>query len=526
MSALREILAHFSVNVDTHELKEAGSLIGEGVESLKKFGEAAMDAFAVKELAEFIFGLTEQAEAIKRNADAFGLSTKEMQEWQGAAHLADVSAEDFAASFKIMAKNVGAGTGPAVEAIEKLGVKVKDAGGNVRPLGDLFEDAGAAIGGIENAGQRAALGTQVFGRGFIKILPLLSQGREGMAKLREEFSELGGVMDEDFIAKSGEVNDQVKKIGVLMDGLKITIAAELLPAVKWLVLGMIDLAKPIVDVIKHSEALHAFFAVLAGVGVYQALVAIIGAFKMLALYGIGLTAAFFLIEDFLTFLKGGDSEFGRMIESVFGPGSAEKVRNFINTMFSSWSNFKEKLSQIWEALKWDFEAIWKDMRFFGLGVAASLSDAFDDMWRDIMAGAARTLSVLPGMEGAVKKIMAEVTAIDVRRSHGGAKGEVAAESASAEDALQEERKVLADRIEGTRGAGAGRRVATSFEREGNGVGTRVEEGDTSITVQVHVPPGTDATQAKRTADATAEGVHTASAQTKRGTRAALVPGSG
>src|ERR1700733_8651639 len=138
MGALREIIAHFGGEFDHEELEHGAKSLEHVVEKVKDLAGALGAGLMIHEIKEFIFGLTEQAEALMQQADAFGMSTKEMQEWQGAANIAGVKTEYLDTAFKILARNVGKG-GPAAAALAKLGVATKDASGEIRPVGDLFE---------------------------------------------------------------------------------------------------------------------------------------------------------------------------------------------------------------------------------------------------------------------------------------------------------------------------------------------------------------------------------------------------
>ena len=533
-SALREIIAKFGIEVDTKELHEAGEGVEGMIEKLKKFAGAAAAAFMVKEVFEFATSMAEAAIEVEHSAAAFGLSTKEMQEWQLAAKISGVEVSTLDTSFKMLAKNVGKGVGPGVDALAKLGVKVKDASGQVRPMSALFEDAGDAIGKIENAGKRAAIGQEVFGRQFIKILPLITKGRDGMAELRGELEKLGGGFDEAFIEKSKEVEGQSARLGQVWTSLKVNLAAFLLPAVVWLTTKAITLVGVLISAVKTTESLKAA-AVMLGVAGLAALSALIGplgaAFGMLATTVLPLIAAFVLIEDFFTFLSGGDSLIGRAIEGAFGPGAAEKVRAwFLNVgkglgdIGADFEDLKLGAKILWNAflnsglyaaasLSDGFTKLWNMIKHGALFSAASLSDAFDNAWDLVIDGAKKAIGFIGRIPG-MKDIGKDLDLLDHAKKKGHAVADLQAGPQDQAGTAVDDLKAIMARED--------QAFVQKYDQIHN---VQTTGGDTHTTVTVHVAPGTPEQQARAVGEAAAKGAHKG-AQTARGTHAALVPGRG
>lgn len=535
MSALREILAHFSIEADDKELHEAAEGVDGLIEKLKHLGEAVAVAFMAKELFEFASGMAEAAIEVEHSAQAFGLSTTEMQQWQLAAKASGVSTESLDTGFKMLAKNVGAGAGPGVDALRKLGVTVKDASGQVRPMGDLFEDAGAAIGTMENAGERAAAGQAVFGRQFIKLIPLLSKGKEGMAELRAKLEELGGGFDENFIEKSKEVEEQSAFLGQAWTSLKVTLAAYLLPALTWLTTKGVTLVKTMIDLAKNTEIVKtaAIALGIAGIGALSALIGPLGAaFGTLLTTVLPLVAAFLLVEDFLTFLSGGESEFGDLINAIFGDGAAEKVRAWFKSVGDDLANVGADFADLWLGAKlvWNvltdaialgiagfidgFDALWIAIKLGGRYAAATFSDAFSMAWNDIIEGAKKALGVISALPG-LSKVADSLNGLKTSDPH--ALKDLAAEPTEQPQAVKNVLAMMDREKQGyVQQSDASHNVQTNSDIFGP---------PAPVTVHVTVPPGTPETLAKRVGDASAEGAHRG-AQTARSTHAALNPGKG
>src|ERR1700687_2459070 len=73
---------------------------------------------------------------------------------------------------------------------KQLGVTLKDAAGNQRPLIDIMQETAKGLNRIENAGIRAFDAQLIFNRGFKEVLPLFSQGGEEINRLSEEWGKM------------------------------------------------------------------------------------------------------------------------------------------------------------------------------------------------------------------------------------------------------------------------------------------------------------------------------------------------
>jgi len=544
MSALRELLAHFGVEVDTKQVEHAHEGIEGLIGKLQKLAGVLAGAFVAKEAFEFVHALTEQAEALEQQAEAFGLSTTEMQQWQGAANIAGVKTEYLDNAFKIMAKNVGKGTGPAVEQLAKLGVKVKDAEGNVRPLGDLFEDAGEAIGTLENAGQRAAAGQAVFGRQFTKIIPLIKEGREGMAKLRGEVTALGGGMDEAFIQKSHEMNANLARLRIWWMSLKVTVAAELLPPIMTLVEWLVKLTAPFLELIKSTSIIQTALVTLGAMG-FAALSAAIGPLEI-ALVSLGRTflttiLPLLVLEDFITFLRGGDSEFGRMIDALFGKGSADKFRAWMKAVLDGVADLRED----WDDLVVGAKILWTEFSNAALMAVAKIETFFSQLWAKILEGW-KFVRAQMRPDGAMAKLMGdqwkkedeELDKTIADFAAGSSDENVVRSKMNADrkaildeaDARKMGRKLAALGINDPAAAMAlaqGGSTPTISAQNALGTGTRVPDFTTTnnTEINVHVAPGTPEQQARALGKAAADGAEKGT-QTKRATHAAVTQGKG
>jgi len=98
MSALREILAKFGVEFDTHELEKGHQHVEGMIHQLEHLGASVAVAFGLHEIKEWYENLTEGAIKLKTQAETIGMSADQLQLWQYAAERSHISADGFSMS--------------------------------------------------------------------------------------------------------------------------------------------------------------------------------------------------------------------------------------------------------------------------------------------------------------------------------------------------------------------------------------------------------------------------------------------
>ena len=229
----REIQAtENSIEELNKEAKQTPTHLAKLGEGLKKAGDFALSS--TKALADFtIVGVKAMASAcasaitsvgalaVKSGALAddlntlsatTGLTTKELQEFQYASDLIDVSVETLAGALKkTTASMVSAksGTGASAEAFKKLGVSVTDAQGNLRDNNDVFQESIKALGNIANETERDALAMQIFGKSATELNPLIKGGIDTLSAMSKQANELGLVLSQEALDGANAFNDQI-----------------------------------------------------------------------------------------------------------------------------------------------------------------------------------------------------------------------------------------------------------------------------------------------------------------------------
>lgn len=346
--ALREIIASFGIEFDKEgNLAKGDKAVTGMAEKLADFGKTVAGAFAVHEIISFGREILEQADALAKQSGALGVSAAELQGWQWAAKLSGSSAEEFSAAFTKFTRNVNeageAAGGPAAKALRDLGLSLDDVK-NKAPI-DLLDGVVAGLEGIQSPAKRTALVMDLFGKSGARLLPLFSEGEEGIKKLRAEVGELGASFDEAFLEDAQEVNDNIDRLKLGVRGLAISVLKEVLPGISAFAKQAVEAGKSFIGWIKGTRIIQAGLVALSAKGIGLLLRSVP---MLIAKFG-GLTSTlaalgrfvlrtilpFLLLEDAIVFLAGGKSAIGKGLDKIFGDGTAEAARASILTWFEN-----------------------------------------------------------------------------------------------------------------------------------------------------------------------------------------------
>lgn len=370
---VRELVARLGLDFDASGFKKFEQSIGSVTSKLASTaGLFAAWAAAAGAIGVLTNEAVDQADALKDLGDELGTSTQAIQQLGYAAQLSGSSAEAMQSGIGALNRTIGeaiTGNEAAAKAFADLGIGVRGADGAARSTDEVFFDLADAMQKVESPAQRAALGMQFFGREGRKMGAFLAQGSGAIRALGEEALEAGAVFDASFVEKAGEFNDTIDRILARFTGIRNTIANAFLP-----------------QMMRAAKAIEAFFKVMqpsllsafeSGVRVIAAplralgdgigfladqvvaiqeyfgpffnnLVAILGVTALLAAAFLSPGIALFLlsaliaaiIEDFQTFLDGGDSVIGSLLDSFgnFVGEIGELFRGLGDTLLGFWTN--------------------------------------------------------------------------------------------------------------------------------------------------------------------------------------------
>jgi len=194
------------------------------------------------------------------------------------------------------ASDAANGSERATRVFRTMGISVTDATGALRSQEELLGDIADKFKSYADGSAKVALAQEVFGRGGRQLIPLLNQGRDGLAAMTEEYRKLGGITPE--AARSmGAFNDSLAASKIQMQSLTGQFVQGLLPALEDMLRFMRDMAPAAKDVNTLGQQLGAWMKELLPyayrlAGGFQALGTLIGA--SMAAIGLALKGEFAL----------------------------------------------------------------------------------------------------------------------------------------------------------------------------------------------------------------------------------------
>lgn len=144
--------------------------------------------------------------------------------------LADVSTDELSAGLKRLNQNIAAaarGEKEQAEAFKAIGVSVVGLDGQVRKADEVLADIAERFATYGDGPNKVAIANAVGGKSFEKLIPLLNEGRKGISDARAELEKFGGVIGSDLADKAQKFNDNLTRMGVATNALKVSIAGGL-----------------------------------------------------------------------------------------------------------------------------------------------------------------------------------------------------------------------------------------------------------------------------------------------------------
>ncbi|RYH04137.1 phage tail tape measure protein [Salipiger sp. IMCC34102] len=217
-AASRRVGASFR-DVSSNLRRDAGRVaVGVGLASAAVFGLASSTASLGDDVA--------------KTADRLGMGIGALQEYRYAAERSGVDIGTFDKSIQGMQKRLGEaaeGTGPAAEALERLGLSASSLS-EMEPEEALGAIADAMLG-VESQAEQTILANDLLGRSGVEMLNMLRLGSEGMRDLARQGSRTGYVLSEKAARDAEVFQDRLLDVQLVMQGLKNTVGAELMPVV-------------------------------------------------------------------------------------------------------------------------------------------------------------------------------------------------------------------------------------------------------------------------------------------------------
>ena len=182
--------------------------------SVAGIGTALVGGVIVAGLANVVGGAFEMASSMSEAAEKVGLTVEALQELRFAAQQTGVANEQLDAAIVRLSKSMGdlqLGEKEAVDAFAAIGLAAEDLKGKTPD--EALRIVADRLNKIPDAATRVAIGQDLMGRGFSKLLPLINGGSEALNKYADESRKAGQISTED-AQRLDELADSWEKLKV------------------------------------------------------------------------------------------------------------------------------------------------------------------------------------------------------------------------------------------------------------------------------------------------------------------------
>jgi hypothetical protein len=194
-----------------------------------------------------------------------GATAEEASRLRFAAQQSGIGVDQLSAAVVRLSKS--SGTSGGAKALQTLGVSLKDAYGQSRPVVDVLTDIAEQVSKLDNGDQKNNLVTTLFGKGGAQLLPLLNRGAEGIGALADQADRLGLTFSEQDVANVKELAKAQKDLAAARAGLANQIGREVTPYLTQAETAVAGVATAAVEKLqKVPEGLKQVLAQIAVVG--------------------------------------------------------------------------------------------------------------------------------------------------------------------------------------------------------------------------------------------------------------------
>lgn len=265
-----------------------------------------------------------------------GFSVEELQKLQYASGLVDVSYETMTGSISKLTREMGSGNA----AFDTLGVSVTNADGSMRSATDVWYDAIAALGEVENATERDQLSMELFGKSAMDMSGIVDDGGAALKSLGEEAEATGNILSQDAVEDAVAFNDKIDelkgKANMAFMEAGATLAETLVPALE----KLIDVVTSVLEWFGNLDGTTQT-VILTVLGLVAAVSPVLGLVSTLTTLAAGLNVAML-----------------PMIGTIAGIIAAVAAVIAIGVLlYKNWDTIKQKAIELWNKLKETFEKI-------------------------------------------------------------------------------------------------------------------------------------------------------------------------
>lgn len=319
-------------------LTQIGNVSADVAEKTKKISAAAA-GLATAMLGNAVNSAKAVDDLVTLSAQ-YGVSTDQIQKFNYAQDLVDVSTNDMLGSMAKLTRQMGSGS----KTFEKLGISITDTNGEMRDSTEVWFETLEALSQVTNETERDILAQELFGKSAASLTGIIDDGGAALKAYGEEAEEMGLILGEDGVEAAGKFNDGLDKMKArgqqALLKLGATLADSLMPAFDKLVEVVTEVVTWFANLDGGTQTV--ILSVLAAIAAISPLATLIT--SLTTVVG-GLSAA-------MTFLTGPIGLVVAAVAAAIAIGVA---------LYKNWDTIKEKAKALWDSIKDTFEGLKKSV---------------------------------------------------------------------------------------------------------------------------------------------------------------------
>lgn len=251
--------------------KNQTSLLDQMGEKFRGLAGDIVAGFAVDKILEFSIGAIEAEASLAKLSQMAGVSVETLSGLGFAAAAVGISQDEMAMSMKKLNVAISDAAGDTASkagiAFGLLGIKVKDASGNLKDAGQITYEMADAFKGAADGPNKVAIAVALMGKAGQQMIPQLNQGADGLRAMQKAAEDSGAALSKDAAeaaeAFSVKLNVLTKE---LHDGLGNMIAAQLIPVLTHMIEAFGSAAERGQVLQQMATGIVAVFKIVASVG--------------------------------------------------------------------------------------------------------------------------------------------------------------------------------------------------------------------------------------------------------------------
>jgi len=202
---------------------------------------AGMAAVAAGGLTALIKKTADAGDRIDKMSKRTGLAEEFLSKLDHAAGLSGTSLETMENAIRKMAQaaaDSNAGLKTYQREFDRLGVSVTDSSGNIKDVETLFLESADALSRLENNTLKVSVASKLFGRAGTQLLPMLTQGRQGLKAMMDEAERLGVVWTSKTAGAAALLKDNMSRLSLQIKSTAVEFANALIPRISEIAEGL------------------------------------------------------------------------------------------------------------------------------------------------------------------------------------------------------------------------------------------------------------------------------------------------